>query len=278
MIERTIGRALYEREVQQRLLGLREDLVRHDENLAAWHLLDKAVPYFLRDDSQIRAAKNAQWEMVKHLFERAVYEAYYATNAHERPFEQQYRLEIEQADELPRVAWLKARIAQLWPDAEDPNVVSMLDLGANDGWLAAHIGLAYGQAIQFDCVDLHPDNVRGARARAREGAPIRKVWMVDACAEQAPWKLGTYDGVMAFELIEHVAEPLRLLEVMAAARSTQTDACSYRRQRALSRAATCPAGPMWSPRATCARSARPTCARSAARSARSSAWWSAGTA
>lgn len=205
-----IGRSLYEREVVRRILELREDLVRHDENLAAWHLLDSAVPYFVRDHPEIVAARRDQRAMVLHILKPDQYAAYYATNVHERPFEQQYGLTVEQADTLPRVAYLKQRIAELWPDAEKP--LRILDLGANDGWMAAHLGLAYGEAIEVDCVDLHPDNIAGAKARRSAGAPIGRVLQRDACGFSPPRR--GYQAVVAFELIEHVPDASLLLQTM----------------------------------------------------------------
>lgn len=106
----TAARGLYEQEVVRRLLGLREDLVRHDENLAAWRLMDECVPYFLRDHPEVVSARDDQREMVAHLLDPAAYLDFYRTNPGERPFEEQYGLPVEDAHRIHRVGFLRGEL------------------------------------------------------------------------------------------------------------------------------------------------------------------------
>jgi hypothetical protein len=94
---------------EQLVLELREILVRHDENLAAHHLMQHCVPYFIDDAAhpQIQRARADQAAMVDHIV-GDTYATYYGANPHERPFEEQYGIEAGQAHEyLHRVRFLR---------------------------------------------------------------------------------------------------------------------------------------------------------------------------
>lgn len=211
--------ALYAAEVRRHVLALREALVRHDENLAADELLQRCVPFFLLDDPEIAQAREDQRQMVLHIRDPAAYQHYYGTNPHERPFEQQYGVRPEDAHEhIHRVAFLRDRLAHL-----DAATLRIIDLSANDGWMAVNLGqLGYS----VDCVDLHPGNCELARRRKADGAPgIGEVAdpmdLHDAPERLAGWPGGRkgdvgYDAVICFETIEHVADPDATLEAMVA--------------------------------------------------------------
>jgi hypothetical protein len=177
--QRHVARDLYAAEIERHVLALRESLVRHDENLKAWYLLE-SVPYFIQDRPAIIKARRDQYAMVRHALQPGeqapsdrvadVYGDYYATNPHERTFEEQYGLSPELAHQhMHRVAFLREGLKRQCESAGvTPDKLKVLDLSANDGWMAVNLGqLGY----TTDCVDLHPGNCEVARARkgARRG-------------------------------------------------------------------------------------------------------------
>jgi 2-polyprenyl-3-methyl-5-hydroxy-6-metoxy-1,4-benzoquinol methylase len=205
------GRLLYAQDVVRRVLALREDLVRHDENLAAHTLLTECVPYFAREHPAIVKAREEQTQMVLHVLEPDAYQEYYATNAHERPFEQQYGVSIEEAHRLPRLAYLRECLAAQVDLARNSAVdLRVLDLSANDGFMAANLSLL---GYRTDCIDLHPGNCELAEKRRAKYPGIGKVVCGDLHDADRHFEEGGYPAVAIFETIEHVADPLHSLWV-----------------------------------------------------------------
>lgn len=208
------GRELYAAELERHVLALREALVRHDENLKADDLM-QSVPYLVWDRPAIATAREEQRQMVLHIRDPEAYEHYYGTNPHERPFEEQYGIRPEDAHEaLYRIRFLREALERLRlapPEALTPQELRIIDLSANDGFMAVNLGqLAY----TVDCVDLHPGNCAIARQRKADGAVgIREVLQADL--HQAPDLIASgYDVVVCFETVEHVVDPDRTLEAM----------------------------------------------------------------
>lgn len=94
----------------------------------------------------------------------------------------------------------------------------ILDLGAHDGYIASWVGRQLGdmQELRIDGVELNEDAVAIATQRAaRYGIPGDfKVGL----AEEAPglFEPASYDAVIAFELVEHVADVDRFLRAAEA--------------------------------------------------------------
>lgn len=204
-----MSRALYEQDVARRILALREDLVRHDENAAAMHLMEDCVPYFLQAHPEILAARERQRQMCLHLIDPDAYAEYYRTNIHERPFEQQYPgATVDNAHErFHRVAFLRAGLARqrLALNGGDGGLCSdlrVLDVSCNDGWMAANLALA---GYRCDGIDLNPDCI--ARARARKGRSDCGLMGEFEVGDFVTFHMGLYDVVVCFETIEHVADP-----------------------------------------------------------------------
>lgn len=194
------------REAEHHLLALRELLVRFDENEKA-HDLMQAAPYWIAERPAVRQAREDQAEMTAHARDPETYAAYYADNPHERPFEQQYGIAAERAHEhLYRVHFLRQGLAAEERRDPDPSALSMVDLSANDGWLAENLAqLGY----TVDCVDLNAGCV--ARARERKQREPR-IGAIDQ-ADFTRFTLPDYDVVVLFETIEHVPDVERALDV-----------------------------------------------------------------
>jgi 2-polyprenyl-3-methyl-5-hydroxy-6-metoxy-1,4-benzoquinol methylase len=217
-----MSRALYERDVVRRVLALREDLVRHDDNAAALALMTSAVPWFVAEHPDIVAARERQQQMCMHLLDPNAYAAYYATNTHERPFEAQYPgATVDNAHEVfHRVAFLRDGLARrlapfppgltaVSPGAQriKENPPRVLDVSCNDGWMAANLALA---GYRCDGIDLNPDCID--RARARKGradlGPMGDFVVGDFIRSLRGFLSPlVYDAVACFETIEHVADP-----------------------------------------------------------------------
>lgn len=200
-----MSRALYEKDVARRILALREDLVRHDENAKALALMD-CVPFFLDGHPGIEAARQRQRQMCLHLIDPEAYAEYYATNVHERPFEQQYPgATVDNAHEVfHRVAFLRHGLAMQELALRRPRV---LDVSCNDGWMAANLALA---GYRCDGIDLNPDCIQRANARKGRADLGRMGTFVVGdfirLAEQGQFT-AEHDAVVCFETIEHVADP-----------------------------------------------------------------------
>lgn len=214
-------------EAKRLVLSLREMLVRFDENIAANTLLQECVPYILEDDPDVARARAEQALKVAHITgESSEYSEYYASNQHERPFEEQYQQQPSEAHlHLHRVAFLREWLAeQVAPgDEEDAlrgDPVRLLDVACNDGWMAQNLTTDFkGEtfpAIRYHGLDLNPGCIERAKARGVQRAKFKVGRAEDAYGTIFPGdQTGPYDAVVAFELVEHVKDPDAVLAAMA---------------------------------------------------------------
>jgi 2-polyprenyl-3-methyl-5-hydroxy-6-metoxy-1,4-benzoquinol methylase len=180
-------------EVEHHVLRLRELLVRWDENLKAWHLLN-SVPYWATDRPAIAQARAEQREMVLHAIDPDAYADYYATNVHERPFKQQYGIEVEQADVIPRVAFLAEHV---------DGAQTLCDLSANDGWMLAYFK---AKGLKVWGSDLNASAV--ARAQRDRGVDVvQRDFREPRIAPEGKILVPTADAVVLFETLEHLGDP-----------------------------------------------------------------------
>jgi glycosyltransferase involved in cell wall biosynthesis len=97
--------------------------------------------------------------------------------------------------------------------------MKILDCGAHDGyvalWLARRLR-EQGHEVTVDGIELNPDAVEIARRRfeAEEFAGEFVIGNALDAPFHAQLKTGSYDAVIAFEVIEHVPDPQLLLEAM----------------------------------------------------------------
>ena len=198
-----MSRALYEQDVARRILALREDLVRHDENAAALALMERCVPYFLQGHPGIEQAREDQRQMCLHLIDPDAYAAYYATNVHERPFEEQYPgATVDNAHEVfHRLAFLRAGLERQRQALGPLPGMRVLDVSCNDGWMAANLSMANWTC---DGLDLNPDCIQRAKLR-KQAFPLMGEFKVADFCDHSDDDMG--DAVVCFETIEHVADP-----------------------------------------------------------------------
>ncbi|MCA1572779.1 MAG: class I SAM-dependent methyltransferase [Chloroflexi bacterium] len=219
-----MSRALYEQDVVRRVLALREDLVRHDDNLSAWRLMSEAVPWFVADHPDIVAARERQREMCLHLIDPEAYRDYYATNPHERPFEEQYPgATVDNAHEVfHRVAFLRKRLPVVrvrCADLEGRTRLDdfrVLDASCNDAWMVANLALA---GYKCDGVDLNPDCIERAKLRKQRADCGLMGWVTQGdvvAGLPALYRQSAHHAIVFFETIEHVADPDKALHALAA--------------------------------------------------------------
>ena len=202
-----MSRKLYEQDVVRRILALREDLVRHDENAAALALMTKCIPFFALDHPEIARQRDDQIAMCRHLIEPEAYAGYYSQNVHERPMEEQYPgATVDNAHEVfHRVAFLCEGLAR------QGNNLRVLDVSCNDGWMAANLALA---GICCDGIDLNPGCIERAKVRAGRSdmGCIGEFAVGDFVTLPPPPE--EYASVVCFETIEHVADPDAAMEAL----------------------------------------------------------------
>lgn len=209
------ARRLYNATVRSTVLALRETLVRHDENLAAWTLMSEVVPHFLRDDPEIAQARDDQYAMVRHVLEPPeAYAQTYAINEHEQPFEAQFGgLGVADADRIPRVRWLADQLQAI------PGPIAITDLGCNDGWMLSHLaGRGDLNIGSVRGVDLNPGCIARAKARFPDGGKPRSQFYIESIENFATQNAGVdlSDATVCFEVLEHVRDPFTILDAARA--------------------------------------------------------------
>lgn len=213
-------RRLYQQQITQHILALREALVRHDENLKAWTLLSECVPYFLTDETaaEITQAREDQYAMTRHVLDPDTYALTYARNEHEQPFEVQFGITVDHADRIARVRWLIQELYQHYTTTS----FEVIDLGCNDGWMLQHLTERHDPSFHISGVrgvDLNPDCI--ARAKARFAAArkhraknerVVSQFTCDSIENFARNALSSADVVCCFEVLEHVRDPYTILD------------------------------------------------------------------
>ena len=227
---------LRERAVQA-LLTLRELCVRFDENWKAHEILENA-PYIVGDDARVVQARAMQRENVMHALRPDEYRRWYEDEPKETGVADD--LLESAADHLAvRVKFLLAQAQQF--ETEHGRKPRMLDLGCNDGWMAAYLW----QKGEFVCdgVELNKEAAQHAAERlARFGSPGRIVQgdihdayeLLDIAyaGDTSVPSIITgddprqpYDIVSCFEVFEHVPDTDRLLSVMESLLTPDGIAC-----------------------------------------------------
>jgi glycosyltransferase involved in cell wall biosynthesis/2-polyprenyl-3-methyl-5-hydroxy-6-metoxy-1,4-benzoquinol methylase len=202
---------LAENELVAKVLELREVLVRHDENMKA-HELMGAVPYIIAERPEIVKARADQKLMVDHALHPEEYRRWYADEPKESTVSDDIVAKV--GEYIPRAA----RVLELCQEFEEregrkPRV---LDLGANDMWLACYLWV--NAQVVCDGIELNSQSIEKGRARIQKfEAPGR---YVQGDLHDAKSLLGNghgpavYDLVLLFEVLEHVPDMNRTLDVL----------------------------------------------------------------
>lgn len=200
-------------EIVGALLHLREVLVRHDENEKAYHLL-KNAPYVVQEHPAVVMALAAQTENVRHLLEPEEYTRWYEDEPKESTVSDEMVPVLGEGIER---AGFTLELARKF-EAEHGRKPRILDLGANDAWMACYLWSEGG--FYVDGVELNKASVEKGLARMeRFGAPgvLLQGNLYDAQAMllgPAPSDDELYDIVTCYEVYEHVPDTDRLVATM----------------------------------------------------------------
>jgi glycosyltransferase involved in cell wall biosynthesis/SAM-dependent methyltransferase len=192
------------------ILELREVLVRHDENAKAAKLME-CIPYFALEDDRIAQARLDQREMTLHLTEPETYAAYYRDNPNEAPFEWTGIKPEDAHENFHRLQFLRDNLQKI-ADGRSLKDLRVLDLTANDGWMAAN--LSHFGVGRIDCMDLNAGACARTRARREEYPAIGEVVCDDLHRAPDHLTVHSYDAVILFETIEHVPDPEATMRVL----------------------------------------------------------------
>ncbi len=200
-----IDRLASERQIVDAILLQREVLVRHDENLKALHLLE-SVPYIVAEHPELVKARADQRENCKHALKPDEYARWYMDEPKESTVDDEYVPEI--GDFIPRAKRLLEGLRE--QEQELGRKPELLDLGSNDMWIAAYLW-KQGRYVA-DGVELNRQSVeKGERRRKRFKFPGR---LIQGDLHDAAKLTGQrYDAVSLFEVLEHVPDPARTLDV-----------------------------------------------------------------
>lgn len=202
-----IRRLTAENEIVGAVLMLRETLVRHDENLKAWQLLN-AAPYVIAERPEIVRAKADQREMVAHYLRPEEYERWYRDEPKESTVGDDIVPEV--GEFIPRAKRLLEGLQG--QEAELGRKPRLLDLGCNDMWLGCYLWL--NGKIRVDGVELNRQSVEKGLARMeRFGAPGK---LLHGNLHDAKKLLAgkRYDAISLFEVLEHVPDTEQTLDLM----------------------------------------------------------------
>lgn len=188
------------------IMLLRETLVRHDENLKAYHLMEN-VPYILAGRPEIVKARADQRRMVDHYLHPEEYDRWYREEPKESTVPDEHVPEIGQ--HIPRAERLLEGLRQ--QEQELGRKPRLLDLGCNDMWVGCYLWLQ-GQYV-VDGVELNKQSVeKGLKRMGTFGAPGT---LYHGNLFEAPELVdGKYDAVSLFEVLEHVPDVQECLDLM----------------------------------------------------------------
>lgn len=197
---------------EQHLLGLREILVRFDENKKANDLF-QCVPYIVENRPAVAQARLDQREMTLHDTEPDVYGKFYREGLNEVTFEA-HGIPIETAHEhFHRLATVRTELQKM-AKAQKRKLADfkVLDLSSNCGWMGANLSdLGVGTV---DLMDMNKFATDEATKRKKQYPGIGKVVCADLHNALEHFEAGSYDAVICFETIEHVPNPAKMLDVM----------------------------------------------------------------
>jgi len=202
-----IQRLAAENEIVGAILMLRETLVRHDENLKAWQLMN-AVPYIVAERPEVVKARADQREMVAHYLRPDEYERWYRDEPKESTVPDDVVAEV--GEHIPRAKRLLEGLAE--QETLLGRKPRLLDLGSNDMWLGCYLWL--NGKIVVDGVELNKQSVaKGLKRMATFGAPGS---LVHGNLHDAKTLLNgrRYDAISLFEVLEHVPDTEQTLDLI----------------------------------------------------------------
>lgn len=185
---------------RQAALWLYEDLARHDETQKAAEL-HRFLPYTLRQDPAVLAARERAAAQVAHLQSLDAYKHFYQTKPEWQEFESRHP---ELLPRVCRINWLHERLAKC-------GARSVLDIGCSDGYVA--VAAAQAGAVVVG-IDVDPRAIAAAKARAVAAGVADRchfyvgLWEeIDHAALAEQHGLVRFDAAVLGEILEHVPNP-----------------------------------------------------------------------
>lgn len=164
-------------------------LMDDNQALKAWELVK---------DTDNEALKNAVYEKVKHAFDENVYKDFYQNDLIENPIPEN---DVIYADKLyPRFFWLFNKFREHKPK-------TLIDLGCADGAVPL---TAAREGIKSVGINLYKPSVDLANKRAQHHG-LDATFIHGDIFDQK----GKYDSVVMMEVLEHVPDPRRALELIS---------------------------------------------------------------
>jgi 2-polyprenyl-3-methyl-5-hydroxy-6-metoxy-1,4-benzoquinol methylase len=177
-----------EREIEH-ARAKRRHLITMDQPLRAYEML-KELNY-----PELAQETEDTYKMVRHMFDYDFYKEYYGNHLPENPVPEEFIFRAQEV--FPRFNWVLKKM-------EEEGAKTMVDIGCADGVLA--LTAAY-RGIPALGVNLYKPSVELATKRATK-AGVPAIFTASDVFDVT----GTYDAVVAMEIIEHVPDPTKFVK------------------------------------------------------------------
>lgn len=192
------------------ILAYRRFLVRTDENIKAYHFINRASK--LLDSPRLKEAAELSFKQIAHILDNTAYKKFYNEKIIEEPIP---TANVFNDNAFPeRLRWVKRKL-------KEQGAKSVLDLGCSEGSYSLNIAR---EGYDVTGVNLFTNSIEVANQRAKEFRldDHAHFFQSDIMEFETDKK---FDAVMLFEVIEHVRDPKSLVDKMMSL--TEKDGVCY---------------------------------------------------